>query len=61
MSKNDLQKLYNKKLILYKKYVKYYYEKNKSLVSDHNFDILKKELENLEKQNTYLKKKDSDR
>ncbi len=59
MSKNDLQKLYNKKLILYKKYVKYYYEKNKSLVSDHNFDILKKELENLEKQNTYLKKKDS--
>ena len=55
MKKNFILKKYKDKINLYQKYSKFYYDKNKPLVSDEIFDNLKKEILKLEKENIFLK------
>jgi DNA ligase (NAD+) len=53
---NDLiKKDYFKKIKLIQKYNEYYYDKDKPIVSDQKFDILKKEIIDLEKKYSFLK------
>ena len=49
MLKSSAQKKYKKKIKLYKEYSKKYFEDSSPLVSDHDFDLLKKEILDLEK------------
>ena len=44
MQNKTIKKLYNSKIELIKKYNKSYYSKNKSVVSDQEYDELKKEI-----------------
>ena len=53
VSKNTIKKIYNDKIKLLDRYNKYYYEKQKPLVSDKEFDILKKEILELESKYDY--------
>ncbi|WP_440613884.1 NAD-dependent DNA ligase LigA [Candidatus Pelagibacter sp. HIMB1748] len=53
MNKEIIQE-YNKKLSVLKKYNKFYYDKNKPLVSDQEFDTLKNEILSLEKKYSFL-------
>ena len=57
--KKEKFKKYLDKIKLFKKYNKLYYDKNVSKVTDEEFDNLKKDLINLEKQYHFLKSKDS--
>ena len=50
---------YLKKIKLFQKYNKHYYNLNKPLVEDYEFDKLKLEIINLEKQNNFTIHKDS--
>ena len=50
---------YLKKIKLFQKYNKHYYNLNKPLVEDYEFDKLKLEIINLEKQNNFIIHKDS--
>ena len=59
MSIKKIQTDYKKKLKLIKKLNKFYYEKSKPLVSDGEYDELKKEILILEKNNNFLKSKES--
>ncbi len=54
MSKNKIQEEYLNKIKLIKKYNKFYYDKNKSLVEDIEYDKLKKQILNLEEKYNYL-------
>ena len=54
MKELKIKNYYNKKISLIKKYNFYYYNKNKSLVSDYEYDILKKEIINLEAKFNFL-------
>ncbi len=57
---NDLiKKDYFKKIKLIQKYNKYYYNKNKPLINDQEFDTLKKEIIDLEDKYTFLKSNQS--
>ena len=53
VSKTQSKKIYNDKIKLLDRYNKYYYEKQKPLVSDKEFDILKKEILELERKYDY--------
>ena len=53
MSKYSIKKFYSDKIKLLHKYNKFYYDKNKSIITDEDFDKLKKEILELEK-NTYI-------
>ena len=57
MNIKKIQKDYNKKIKLITKLNKFYYEKSKPLVSDSEYDELKKEILILEKNNNFLKSK----
>ena len=46
---------YLKKIDLIKKYNKYYYDKDKPIVSDQEFDLLKKDIIDLENKYKFLK------
>tara|TARA_B100001063_G_scaffold119475_1_gene111597 strand:+ start:1635 stop:3665 length:2031 start_codon:yes stop_codon:yes gene_type:complete len=59
MNKNLIKKKYKEKIKLLDYYNQKYYSENKSKISDANFDILKKEIIELEKKYTYLKSKSS--
>ena len=59
MSIKKIQINYRKKIKLITKLNKFYYENSKPLVSDSEYDELKKEILNLEKNNDFLKSKDS--
>ena len=59
MEKKKIQIKYKSYLELYQKYNKYYFEKNKPLVSDKDFDDLKKNIFILEKKYSFLKSKNS--
>jgi len=59
MSKKEIENIYKKKIDLFKKYNKYYYEKNKPLIPDYEYDEFKKELISLELNNKFLNSKDS--
>ena len=55
MKKKDIQIFYEKKIKLYEFYNKYYYEKNNPKVLDSEYDNLKLEILNLEKEYNFLK------
>ena len=49
MKENLIKKNYLKKIKLYEYYNQKYFDENKSLISDGDYDYLKKELIDLEK------------
>ena len=59
MNHEDKKKDYFNKIKLIKKYNKYYFEKNKPIISDQEFDLLKKEILDLEDQYIFLRNKES--
>ena len=59
MNDKDVEIEYLKKIDLVQKYNKHYYDKDKPIVSDQIFDLLKKDLINLEKKFRFLKSKQS--
>ena len=50
---------YLKKIKLAKKYNKHYYDIDKPIISDQEFDLLKKEIIDLENRYSFLKSKNS--
>ena len=53
---NDLiKKNYLNKIELFQKYNKHYYNKNKPIITDQEFDLLKKDIIDLEKKHNFLK------
>ena len=54
MQNKTIKKLYNSKIELIKKYNKSYYSKNKSVVSDQEYDEIKKEILALENKYDFL-------
>ena len=59
MKKDQLKKIYKDKINEFKKNNLLYFEKNSPRISDSEFDDLKKEILNLEKDYPFLKSKDS--
>ncbi len=59
MDKKNIKNLYNQKNKLIKKYNQYYYDKNKPLVLDQEYDELKKDILSLEVKYKFLKSKNS--
>ncbi|MDC1258181.1 NAD-dependent DNA ligase LigA [Pelagibacteraceae bacterium] len=59
MNDQDVEVEYLKKIDLIQKYNKYYYDKNKPIVSDQIFDLLKKDIINLENKYKFLKSQQS--
>ena len=59
MNEKDTEIEYLKKIDLIQKYNKHYYDKDKPTVSDQRFDLLKKEIINLENKYKFLKNKHS--
>tara|TARA_B100001057_G_scaffold499950_1_gene612677 strand:- start:688 stop:2718 length:2031 start_codon:yes stop_codon:yes gene_type:complete len=54
MKKNKIKDTYNLKIRLFEKYNKNYFDKNNSLVSDQEYDKLKKEILEFEKKYNFL-------
>ncbi len=54
MKNNFIKKNYLKKIELITKYNEYYYNKNNSLVTDQEYDLLKNKIINLEKKYNFL-------
>ena len=59
MTDEKINQKYIEKIRLLQKYNKHYYNLNKPLISDSEFDKLKLEVINLEKKHKFLKHKDS--
>ena len=59
MNNKDIEIEYLKKIKLVQKYNKYYYIKDKPLISDQVFDLLKKDIINLEVKYKFLKNENS--
>ncbi len=59
MKIENLKKKYLEKVKLLNKYNKFYYEDNSPLINDSDYDILKREILDLEIKNSFLKSKDS--
>ena len=59
MKDEKFTQIYLKKIKLYQKYNKHYYNFNKPLVDDKKFDDLKLEIQALEKKYSFLNHKDS--
>ena len=57
INKKEIINQYNQKIDLIKKYNKYYYDKNKPIISDQEFDVLKKKIINLEYEYKFLESK----
>ena len=55
--KKKIEELYKNKISLIKKYNKNYFDNNHPLVSDAEYDKLKKEIIDLEKKNKFLSSK----
>ena len=55
MNNKNVEREYLQKINLAQKYSKYYYNKDKPIVSDQVFDLLKKEIINLENKYKFLK------
>ena len=56
---NELKKIYQAKLKEFNKHNKLYYEDSKPAISDSDYDVLKKEIIDLENKYSLFKKKDS--
>ena len=54
MNKKELSKLYNEKIKLINKYNKFYYDNSKPIVSDNQYDLIKKQILDLEKKHSFL-------
>ena len=59
MNKDLIKKNYLKKINILQKHNKHYYDKNKPIVSDQEFDLLKKEIIDLENKYLFLKNEKS--
>jgi DNA ligase (NAD+) len=59
MQESAIKKIYSDKIKEYKKNSKFYYDDNSPKITDSKFDKLKKEILELEKNNSFLKDKDS--
>jgi len=59
MKNNSIKNEYLKKIKLLHKYNKAYFDESKSLITDQEFDILKKQIFELEKKYSFLKHKNS--
>jgi len=59
MNKKKIENQYNKKISLIKKYNQHYYDKSKPLVSDQEYDELRRNILSLELDYKFLKIKDS--
>ena len=59
MKNHKIKEEYNKKIKLIKEYNKNYYDESNPSVSDHEFDLLKKDILDLEKKYQFLKSKQS--
>ncbi len=59
MNDKKVENEYLKKIELVQKYNKHYYDKNKPIVSDQTFDLLKKDITNLENKYKFLKNQNS--
>jgi DNA ligase (NAD+) len=59
MNKEAIKKNYLKKIELVQKYNKYYYDKDKPIVTDQTFDLLKKDIIDLENKYKFLKSEHS--
>ena len=59
MKKKEIYKKYIKKINLITRFNKFYFEKSAPIVSDKEYDELKKEINNLEKEYNFLKSKKS--
>ncbi len=57
MNKKEIINIYKRKIKIYNKYSKFYYEKSQSIISDAKFDELKNELLLLEKKYIFLHSK----
>ena len=57
MNKNKIQNNYKEKISYINKLNKFYYDKNKPLVSDLEYDDLKSEILKLESEHKFLKSK----
>ena len=55
MNDKDLEIEYLKKIDLFQQYNKHYYDKNKPIVADQEFDLLKKDIIDLENKYKFLK------
>ena len=56
---SKIEKEYLKKIKLFQKYNRYYYDKSNPKVTDSEFDSLKKEIIELEKKHKFLKSENS--
>ena len=54
MKISKIEKEYLKKIKLFQEYNKYYYDKNNPKITDSEFDLLKKEIIELEKKHKFL-------
>ena len=54
--KSEIINFYKKKISLLKKHNKLYFNNDRPIISDAEYDSLKKEIINLEKDNNFLKK-----
>tara|TARA_B110000027_G_scaffold73136_1_gene77967 strand:+ start:4927 stop:6957 length:2031 start_codon:yes stop_codon:yes gene_type:complete len=59
MSKKEVEIEYLQKIELAQKHNKHYYDNNKPVISDQQFDLLKKEISNLENKYKFLKSEHS--
>ena len=59
MQRKEVEKFYLKKINILKKYDKAYFEDDKPLISDKDYDILKQEILEYESKYKYLKNKNS--
>ena len=57
INRETIKRDYIKKIQLFTKYNEYYYDKNETVISDSDFDLLKKEIIYLEKTHSFLKDK----
>jgi DNA ligase (NAD+) len=59
MDDKDIEIVYLEKITLVQKYNEHYYDKNKPIVSDQEFDLLKKNIIDLEKKHKFLRNENS--
>ncbi len=59
MNKDEIKKIYNQKIKQLNKHNKLYYEESSPVIQDKKYDILKKEIIDLENQFKFLRKKNS--